>query len=372
MQELIKKSTVLFVDDEPLIFASIRRMARAYADRWTLRGVNSVAECMAVAKGGEVDLIVTDMSMPGESGLDLLKQVAQREDLVGIPVVMLTGDADLDLKRQALDLGALDLLNKPINASELIARISSALRLREAELKLRNMNSELERLVAERTADLEHSRLEVVWRLAKAGQLRDTETGEHLIRVATLSKAIALDLGMSERDATDLFYASSLHDIGKIGISDLVLHKPSALTEKERETIQEHCKLGHDILAGDLDLPSLPRSQNKLLSIAATIALSHHERWDGAGYPSGLNADSIPLEARIVAVADVFDALCSERPYKKAMSPAEAAAFLQEQSGSHFDPDVVTSMLKVMPEIAREFAAASSSNWGSEGERSAA
>lgn len=346
-------AVLLFVDDEKNVRESISRILRRRAPHWKPILSACVRDAISVARQTRVDLIVTDMSMPEASGLDLLRRASEYDELRSVPIVMLTGESDESLKRQALDLGALDLLNKPINADDLIARISSALRLSEAERDLRELNLNLEKMVAERTADLQYSRLEIVWRLAKAGQLRDSETGDHLLRVATFSQMLAESLGMSQELGEDLFFASSLHDIGKIGVPDALLQKPGGLTEEESRVVQGHCQFGHSILASDLDLPCLPHTSNPVMVLAAEIAFAHHEKWDGSGYPNALAGDEIPFSARIVAVADVFDALCSERPYKQAMTPEAAAQIVIAGSGSHFDPVVVDAFQRCLPQIAQ-------------------
>jgi putative two-component system response regulator len=349
--ERTTKAQILFIDDEPKVLDSIRRSLRRSRMGWEFFSSNSVDQGLMEAERIQPDLIVTDMSMPGKSGLDLIRGVRSMPELSATPIIMLTGDADVDLKRKALDLGALDLINKPMKQDDLIARIASALRLRFAELELREMNQRLEEIVTERTADLEFSRYEIVWRLAKAGQLRDGDTGEHLYRVAMISKVIALHVGFSDTEADDLFYASALHDIGKIGIPDSILLKQGKLTDAEREQNEQHCVLGHRILSDDLDVPSARKARNPLLGAAAEIAMAHHERWDGDGYPNGISGTDIPHVARIVAVADVMDALCSVRPYKPAMNPGVALRQIKQSTGSHFDPSVVSALESVFESV---------------------
>lgn len=354
--ERTTKAQILFIDDEPKVLDSIRRSLRRSRMEWEFYSANSVDHGLLEAERIHPDLIVTDMSMPGKTGLDLIRGVRSMPELSATPIVMLTGDADVDLKRKALDLGALDLINKPIKQDDLIARIASALRLRFAELELREMNQRLEEIVTARTADLEYSRYEIVWRLAKAGQLRDVDTGGHLYRVAMISKVIALDMGASTNEADDLFYASALHDIGKIGIPDSILLKQGKLTDAERDQIEQHCVLGYHILSDDLDVPTIRKAINPVLETAAEIAIAHHERWDGAGYPNGISGTEIPHAARIVAVADVMDALCSVRPYKPAMIPEAALRQIKQSTGSHFDPSVVSALESVFEVVEQLYA----------------
>jgi len=273
---------------------------------------------------------------------------------------------DRHLKRQALDLGAADLLNKPVEAEDLIARLQNVLRLKEYEDLLKHENSWLERKIQERTVELYRSRQEVVWRLGKAAEHRDNDTGNHVIRVGCMCRVIAEALDLDSEFVETLFAAAPLHDIGKIGIPDAILMKQGPLSEAERQIMMRHCRIGERILTenaaalrlfdGDGAVPeirSAVSSRNPLIDMAARIALTHHEKWDGTGYPQSLSGDAIPIEARITAIADVFDALMSVRPYKVAFDERRSLAIVSDSVGTHFDPLVYEAFLKALPRVRR-------------------
>jgi putative two-component system response regulator len=300
-----------------------------------------------------VDAVVTDVNMPEVDGLELLARVAT--GIFGfVPVVVVTGAAERDLKRRALAFGAQDLLSKPVNHEELVARLRSVLAVKQCQDELAIQNALLEDLVAERTAELAASRLELVVQLSKAAELRDVDTGNHVLRVAMFSKTLAIELGMTESEGDEILLASTLHDIGKIAIPDAILRKVGALDPLERTLMESHCVVGHRILTerdsalGSL-LPSTMRIDAyapRILSLAGSIARLHHERWDGHGYPDGLSGLDIPLPARIVAVADALDALRSRRPYKEPLSWAASSERILESAGAHFDPGVCNAFVR--------------------------
>jgi putative two-component system response regulator len=312
------------------------------------------------------DAVVSDVHMPGVSGLELLARMRNTEATGDIPVVIVTGSAERDMKRIALDLGASDLINKPVEVNELVARVRSALRLKDYQDAIKAHNLQLRQKVEARTRELAASRLDVIWRLAKLAEFRDTDTGNHVVRVGFYCQAVAESLNAGPDFTSMLFLTSPLHDIGKIAIPDAILRKPGRLDAREREIMKQHCVLGARILQQDHDGPvpssisglevaelgpSGPNASNHLLAMAATIALTHHEHWDGQGYPQGLKGEDVPLPARLVAVADVFDALTSCRPYKPACTEVEALAIMREQAGRHFDPFVFSAFEKSMDSI---------------------
>ena len=344
------KKDILFVDDEPNFLNGLKRMLRPQREVWTLHFANSVDEAVALVKNNTYDTIVSDVSMPVKSGLDLLVELKGLDTFSTTPVIILTGNAEVDLKRRALDLGATDLLNKPCAPEDLIARIQSTLRLKSYRDELANQNALLEEKVRERTADLELARRDIVWRLAKAGEYRDEETGDHVIRVALCCKALAIAMGLDAITIDTIFLTSPLHDVGKIGIPDAILLKPGKLTPKERTVMESHCTIGEAILQDApkgmnefLEIPQLSSTStdpDALRTMAMEIALTHHEKWDGSGYPNNLAGDDIPISGLIVAIADVFDALRSERPYKKAFSFEKTMSMMREGVGTHFSPTV--------------------------------
>lgn len=347
---------ILFVDDEPRVLEGLRRALRQHRRSWEMSFAESVDEALARTESVGFDAIVSDIDMPARSGFDLLRCLKNDPATRDIPVIILTGRAEDDSKRRALDLGASDLLSKPVDREELIARLRSALRLKEYQDALKQHNQELESRVRERTSELEILHRDVIQRLAKAGEFRDEQTGDHVARVADFSRILAealqLDLDVVER----IYVTSSLHDLGKIGIPDSILRKTDELTPKEWEVMHEHCAIGSAILLeepkGKVELFGFPDIERELRSIplhdpiremASTIALSHHEHWDGSGYPKGLKGDEIPLPGQIVALADVYDAVRSPRPYKRAFSVEETLDIIRSKGGSHFSPDLIAA-----------------------------
>lgn len=358
------RAQLLFVDDEPNILEMLERMLSQETEKWDAHYCQSVDEALTFLDTEEVDTIVSDICMQEKDGFDLLKAVRHSEKTSRIPVIILTGDCDRSLKRRALDLGATDLLNKPIDREDLLARVRSALRLKSNEDMLAGQVDILEGLVKERTEQLEAAHMEIVLRLAKTCEYRDDETGNHVMRVANHSCILGKALGMDSETLNMLFLTSSLHDVGKIGIPDSILLKTDKLTPEERKIIEQHTVIGGAILShkptvaayGDMMgiasvLSNAPNRKVHLLDMASRIAKHHHERWDGTGYSDRLSGECIPLEARIVAVADVYDALRSKRPYKPEFPKEKAVAIIQEESGHQFDPDVVTAFMEFFDDI---------------------
>ncbi len=351
---------ILFVDDEVNVLDALQRALRGRCDGWSIQTAQSTDEALERASVTPFDAIVTDVTMPGRDGLELLRVLQSQETTRGIPVIILTGLSDVALKRRALDLGAVDLLNKPILAEDLIARLRCALRIKSQQDELKAQNQTLERRVRERTAELESSRVDIILRLAKAGEYRDEQTGDHVVRVGASSRALAERLGMPADFCDMIALTSPLHDIGKIGIPDAILLKNGSLSPAEWVSMKRHCEIGYEILQqdpiglqeslrwSDLSAGPAPRAiGNTLLKQAALIALCHHERWDGKGYPHGLTGAQIPLEARIVCVADVYDALSHARPYKPAFSEDQVLSIMTEESRWRFDPDVFGAFLHI-------------------------
>jgi response regulator RpfG family c-di-GMP phosphodiesterase len=303
------------------------------------------------------------MSMPGKDGFDMLAALAADEATRDLPVVILTGQQDRALKRRALEEGAADLLTKPADAEELIARIRSVLRLKASQDDLKAANRTLEEKVARRTEQLERAHLDAVWRLAKAGEFRDEETGAHVARVGCISRTVAEGLGLDRPSTERLFLTAPLHDIGKIGVPGEVLLKRGRLSTEERRIMERHCVIGSEVLLSEPQgmraflewkgfgpvAAETPPSGH--LDMAATIALGHHERWDGQGYPRGLAGEAIPIEARIVALADVYDALRSDRPYKVGYTQERTMAIMRDEAGTRFDPDAFAAFEAAMDEI---------------------
>ncbi len=357
------KPRILFVDDDHHFREGLRLTLRSYKNEWDIAFAESVDDALAQARRQPPDVIVSDVNMPRRSGLDLLVEIKGDAALKALPVIILTGNAELDLKRKALDLGATDLLNKPFQREDLFARLRNALRLKSYEDQLRDHNQKLELAVQDRTRELERSKRGILWRLAKAGEFRDEETGNHVARVACTSQLVARAIGLNEELTEAIFLTSPLHDIGKIGIPDSILLKPGTLTPEEMDVMRTHCLIGAAILLeqpsgfGDYGEAFFGADHNEgiesdvLLQTASEICLTHHERWDGDGYPDRLAGDNIPIAGRIVAISDVYDALRSERPYKKAFSVEKALGIIQESRGSHFDPAVCDAFARVQDDI---------------------
>jgi putative two-component system response regulator len=329
---------ILVVDDEPSTVA----LLEALLDWWGHRNVVSTSDSASVeALCDEVDpdLLLLDLHMPAPDGFAIMGRLQRRiRATVSLPVLVLSGDVTATLKRRALAGGARDFLTKPFDLDEVRLRVRNLLEIRALQLAQQRQEQELEERVRARTGELEAARLEVVERLGRAGEFRDDETGEHTRRVGRTALLLAETLGLDAELARRLWLAAPLHDIGKIAIPDAVLLKPGRLTPEEFAVIQSHPTIGAKMLEG---------SASTLLGLAQEIALSHHERWDGGGYPRGLTGETIPLGGRIVALADVFDALTHARPYKEAWTVEDAVAEITRQRGRQFDPELVEAFLSL-------------------------
>ncbi|MCL4122569.1 UNVERIFIED_CONTAM: hypothetical protein GTU68_043322 [Idotea baltica] len=306
-------------------------------------------ECFASAefaldrcKEATFDLVLVDYNMPVYNGIDCISQIRSMPSYEFVPIVMLTAENSRDLRLEAVKAGATDFLNKPFVPEELRVRARNLLALRHAQLALMDRAENLNFEVQRATHKLLEQEEELIWRLSRAIETRDGATGQHTSRVARVSEIIARHMGLSKAFCRTVYLASPLHDTGKIGISDAILHKPGKLTSQERKEIEKHSQIGAEILAN---------GQSELIRMAYDIALHHHEKWDGTGYGAGLKGEEIPLSGRITAIADVFDALCSKRSYKPAWTFDEAFSEILNQSGKHFDPNCVAAFSKAREEI---------------------
>lgn len=288
----------------------------------------------------EYDLVIVDYMMPELNGLEFIK--AFRKDSSDVPIIMLTAVDDEDLQIEALRLGANDFLTKPVNSAAFQGRVQNVLKLRKAQLLLKDRAVSLEDEVKKATKLLKDNEHETLQILGKSAEYKDLETGAHTVRVAHYCKVLAKAAGLSEKIQDVVFYASPLHDLGKVGIADNILLKPGKLDHDEFEIMKTHARIGYDILK---------YSQSGYLKAGAVISYSHHEKFDGSGYPLGLSGERIPILGRIVAVADVFDALISVRPYKKAWSVEDACTLLIEEKGRHFDPNLVDLFIENIDEM---------------------
>lgn len=350
----------MVVDDEPINLRLIGKLlnARGY-DRHTL--ISDPTTVIERVQAERPDVLLLDIMMPQISGLEVLRQLKENESTRFLPVIVLTAVDDESVKSEALELGALEFLPKPFNNTELALRLRNVLKLKKYQDWLHNENRHLENIVAERSRQLMRSRFEVVRRLAKAAEFRDNETGRHVIRVSMYAAEIARGLGLSDDDVELVYQTTPMHDLGKIGIPDNILLKPGKLTDDEFAEMKRHTIIGFEMLMERLPKPDDVRTtlsgtfdddeRNPLITTSSMIALTHHEKLDGSGYPFGLSGTQIPLEGRIVAVADVFDALQAARPYKDPFPLERCLAILRESSGTHFDPAVVDVFFKRLDKI---------------------
>jgi putative two-component system response regulator len=336
--QLLHPSRILVVDDQEAN-ALLLQAVLAHAGYTCVEMMSDPLAVVRRCSEQPPDVMLLDWHMPGRSGAEILEDIAYlTEEPNWMPVLVLTADIAPDTKRRALALGARDFLTKPIDVAEVLLRVRNLLQTRYLRIELQLHNDLLHERVQERTAELEAAKLEMLDRLALAAEFRDDATGQHADRIGRTSELLALELGLDVTEATLIGHAARLHDIGKIGISDELLLKPGAYTTGDFEVMKQHPEIGARILSG---------STNELLMMAEQIALTHHESWDGTGYPCGLAGEGIPLSGRIVTVADVFDALTHRRPYKEAWPVAEAAEEILGASGRKFDPAVVAAFSRL-------------------------
>ena len=345
---------VLVVDDEPQVQQLIARILERHGFRCELAASAEEARKLLESKANNFQLMLCDVNMPGESGLELLSSTLASHPEVA--ALMVTGADDPEMAESAIELGAFGYLTKPFRPNELMINIVNALHRRRLELENRAHRAMLENAVEARTAALSEavSRLqrseqelrthqeETVKRLSSMAELRDLETGRHLERMSSYCALISERFDFDRERIELMRIASPMHDVGKIGIPDNILLKPSTLTPEEREVMQQHTEIGYRILSG---------SDAELLTLAAVLAWTHHERFDGSGYPRGLSGEEIPIEGRIAAVADVFDALTSDRIYRPAFNVEEAVSMMRDQRGAHFDPEVLDRFLNAMEKV---------------------
>ncbi len=357
------KKRMMFVDDEKFILEAMRRMLHCKEDEWDFVMMEDPQAALAEVRENPCDVLTTDVKMPGMNGLELLEQLREDEITKDLPVVIVTGLNDYNLKIRALSEGACDLLEKPVDRVQLVTRLENALRSKEHQDELKTLNETLIDEINEQSRELARTRLSMICRLSAAAEFRDEDTGKHVIRVARYAQIIAAALGMSREEQEMLLLAAPLHDIGKIGVPDKILRKRGVLTPGEWSVMQRHCEIGSLILSGQGSglSPMLewfnavcpaPTATDPLSDMAASIALCHHEKWNGGGYPRGLSGEQIPLTARIVSVADAFDAMTSWRPYRDPCDVGTALDIIRTESGRQFDPKVVEAMEQAFPEIA--------------------
>ncbi|MBF0340201.1 MAG: response regulator [Magnetococcales bacterium] len=325
--------TILVVDDIPDNIALLTEILNPHhRTRIATQGETALKIAFSATPP---DLILLDIMMPGIDGHEVCRRLKENPDTRPIPVIFVTSKDDMEDERLGLELGAVDYILKPISPPILLARVKT-------HLALYDQTRELERLVEERTSELERTRREIIHRLGRAAEFKDNETGHHVMRMSHYTRLLAQVAGMGPAATEYLFQAAQMHDIGKIGIPDHVLLKPDKLDEAEWEIMRRHPEMGCAIIGDHPD---------DLLRTARILALTHHEKWDGSGYPKGLKGEEIPLVGRIVAIADVFDALTADRPYKRAWLIEDALGYIEEHAGSHFDPRLARAFRGFLPEI---------------------
>lgn len=325
--------TILIVDDSPENLMVLSEILKPFYKVKVATGGNKALNL--IASGDIPDLILLDIMMPDISGYDVCKKLKNDPMTRNIPIIFVTALSDYTNEEEGLHLGAVDYITKPINSSIVLARINTHISL------LRNKHN-LEQKLQERTEEIVLTRMEVIRQLGRAAEFKDNETGTHILRMSAYAKLIAQKIGL-DNARTELIYLSApMHDIGKIGTPDAILQKPGSLTPQEWDVIRKHPSQGADIIGNHHSL---------LLQTARIVSLTHHERFDGSGYPNGIKGYDIPLAGRIVAIADVFDALTSKRPYKDAWSIEQAIEYLLDQRGKHFDGELVDTFLMCIDEI---------------------
>lgn len=360
---MITDAKIMIVDDERLNIMTFRQHLKGEGYKNFVTTERS-SEALMLVRTEQPDILLLDIHMPEISGLDILRVMGLDPVLQYIPVLILTAATDPKVRKKALDLGASDFLAKPIDPSELIPRVRNAILLKKHFDMVANDAARLEQQVEHRTRQLEATRQQLILSLARAAEHRDNDTGNHVIRVGRYAAIIASAMGYPRNKLQMLEQAAQLHDVGKIGIPDSILFKPGKLEPDQYDMMKRHCCIGKQIIEpiSEKDWQVLKTHTRKgenllhmrsspLLMLAARIAQTHHEKWDGSGYPLGLSGEDIPLEGRMVAVADVFDALSSERPYKKAFPREKCFEILEEGRGKHFDPQVLDAFFSKSQDI---------------------
>lgn len=327
---------VFVIDDSPSVVATLRRAVEAIKGSEVLSFLRP-NDALAWLDDKTPDLVLVDYMMPDMNGVEVIAHIRKNSLTSHIPAIMITSRREADIKLAAMKAGATEFLTKPIDETELTIRVRNILSIGEERLALATKAATLQRDFDAAMKRIERREEEIIWRLSKAIACRHGETADHLDRVALVARIIAEEVGLDAGQCRMIFLASALHDVGKIGLPDAILSKPGPLSQDERRQMQEHTDFGAEILRD---------SSSELIQMAGKIAESHHERWDGAGYPKGLSGTSIPIEARIVAIADVFDALCSKRAYKAAWPIADAFREVVNSSGTHFDPACVAAFCR--------------------------
>ena len=341
------RPAILVVDDQ---LQNIE-LLEAYLDPQGYEIVKAVngEEALAKLLGNQIDLILLDVMMPGMDGFEVARRVRQDDKNRLLPIILVTALREAEDRVKGIEAGCDDFLSKPFDKMELLARVQSLLKVKAYNDLMINYRKELESEVTSRTEELNQAferikaaSLDTIYRLSMASEYKDEDTGAHIKRMSRYCAAIARRMGLDESTVETILYAAPMHDLGKIGIPDLILMKPARLNQVEWEIMKQHTVIGANILKG---------SDAEFIRLGETIAWSHHEKWDGSGYPNSLKGVEIPIAARIAAIGDVFDALTSKRPYKEPFSVEKSLATIREGRGRHFDPDVVDAFFTIQDEI---------------------
>ncbi len=337
-----QRNTVVIIDD---LFSSrllLAEIVRQIDGKLNLELFDTPSRALEFCRNNRVDMILTDYKLPEFDGIQLVRQLRALPHCIDVPIVVITVVDDRRVRYEALEAGATDFLIKPLDEHETRARCSNLLDLRRHKIVLSDQARVLQYQVDKSVAEIHERELETLSKLAKAGEFRDRTTGNHLVRMGKYSALIATNIGLAPETVHVLEFAAPMHDIGKIGIPDAILLKQGSLTPEEDLVMRSHPRIGYDILKG---------SPSKYLAMGAIIALGHHEKYDGSGYPTGLHGEDIPIVARIAAIADVFDALVTKRPYKEAWPLEDGIAYLQDQKGKHFDTNCVDAFVANMDRV---------------------
>ena len=329
----VHRPTILVADDSP---QNIELLSRVLGQDYRIKVATSGEKALKIVYSDEPpELILLDIMMPDVSGHEVCRRIKANPDRRRIPIIFVTAMSSIEDESLGLAIGAVDYITKPISPPLVQARVRT-------HLALYDQSRELERMVSQRTAELVATRQQIIRRLGRAAEFRDNETGNHIVRMSHICRLVGVQAGLGPASLQLLFQTAALHDVGKIGVPDHILLKPGPLTDEEWVVMRQHPQIGADIIG---------KHDNELLVAARTIALSHHERWDGSGYPLGLKGEQIPLFGRIVAIADVFDALMSKRPYKDAFPAVKALEIMEAGRGSHFDPVLLEAFFAQQHEI---------------------
>ncbi|MCD9022139.1 HD-GYP domain-containing protein [Cohnella silvisoli] len=338
-KQWLSAANFLIIDDQEYNISLLERILRR-AGFSNLFSTTDATSLERLYHEIQPDIVLLDLHMPEVDGFTALRRLRELiQESNYLPVLVLTADVTQEARQEALHLGANDFLTKPLDKTEVVLRINNLLRTRFLHLQLQDQNHLLEQRVLDRTGEVEQAKHEILELLARTSEFRDDETGQHTQRVGMMAMKIASALGLPKAEVELIQRATPLHDIGKIGIADSILLKPGRFTPEEFEKMKLHTTIGASILEGTV----FP-----VLQLAGTIALSHHEKWNGTGYPNGLSGEDIPLAGRIVALADFYDALTHERPYKQAWTREQALEEIERQRGVHFDPNVVDAFIRIL------------------------